>query len=364
MSRLKRGLRGQLMPELVSSQQLDEAVLGVRFTHSSRLAALTASGSLWLASGPGNSLGRLGGHERGGLVLAVEPNGSLLASGGQDGLLRIWDTANGQSITTAPTGMPWVERAAWQPGGRLIAATAGRRVGVWDIDGNRLGLSHEHASTVADLAWKPDGTQIATASYGGVTSLTSDGNGSHGHVPFKGSSLVLAWQPQGNFLAVGNQDATVVFVIVATGETLQMWGFPAKVLAMDWSADGRWLATAAGPGVILWDASGRGPRGRVPTVLAGHFGIATTLAWQPKGPILASGGKDCLVCLHVPSRHLRAAQPDSDEPPTIEAEDSVSTEYEVTALAWTPGGNLLAIGDRGGNVSIYRVGPVGRGREA
>ena len=87
----------------------------------------------------------------------------------------------------------------------------------------------------ADLAWKPDGTQIATAAYGGAAYLAADAAGPHNAAILKGSSLVLAWQPQGRYLAVGNQDETVLFVTAETGETLQMWGFPSKVLAMAWS---------------------------------------------------------------------------------------------------------------------------------
>lgn len=31
-----------------------------------------------------------------------------------------------------------------------------------------VGMSDEHASTLADIAWQPDGARIATAAYGGV----------------------------------------------------------------------------------------------------------------------------------------------------------------------------------------------------
>ena len=356
MSRLKQKLRGRLTVQKVSSMRLDEAVIGLHFTHASQLAALTAAGSVWLTATTPMEPRRLGGHHQGGLALDAEPGGMRLASGGQDGLLRVWDVVEGQQIAAVQTGTAWVERVAWQPEGSRIATTAGRRVGVWNADGLLLGLSDDHASTVADLAWKPDGTQIATAAYGGAAYLAADAAGPHNAAILKGSSLVLAWQPQGRYLAVGNQDETVLFVTAETGETLQMWGFPSKVMAMAWSGDGRLLATAAGPGVILWDTSGRGPKGRVPAVLAGHTGVVTTLAWQPQGPILASGGSDGRVCLSTPASHVRDVPRADGEPTTIDHEASIPLNDDVTAVCWSTGGRLLAVGDRGGVVSVYRFG--------
>ena len=355
MSRVKRRLRGSLSVQKIASLRLDEAVVAVQFVQGSRLAAITASGSVWLGEGSVADWQWIGEHSGGGLALAVQPGGALVASGGLDGTLRLWRAADGTRAATVQTGADWVERIAWRPDGSRLAATAGRRVGVWSAAGEPIGVSDEHASTVADIAWQPDGSRIATAAYGGVAYLTPTAGGPTDHVALKGSSLALGWQPQAKYLACGNQDATVLFVLVETGDTLQMWGFPAKVLALSWSDDGRWLATAAGSGVILWDASGAGPRGRTPTVLEGHFGFVTTVAWQPQGRVLASGGADGQVCLFTPTLRRPRASQSADDPPTIEADDSLRLEGEVTALAWTSGGGLLAVGDRSGALSIYRV---------
>jgi WD40 repeat protein len=356
MSGVKRRLRGSLTVQKLGAVRLDEAVVGLAFLQGSRYAALTASGGLYLADAAGGEARRLGGHEQGGLTLAVQPGGMRVATGGQDGTIRLWDTAAGRETCAIETGTAWVERVAWRPNGSRFAAALGRRVGVWAADGSRLGISDDHASTVADIAWSPDGSRIATAAYGGAAFLSSEGAGPSDHVALKGSSLLLAWQSQGRYLAVGNQDATVLFVLVESLDTLQMWGFPTKVMALGWSDDGRALATAAGSGVILWDASGAGPKSRTPTILEGHFGSVTTLAWQPRGPILASGGSDGQVCLAVPARPATRRRRGDADPPTIEADHSITLDAEATALVWTPAGSLLAVGDRSGTVAVHRVG--------
>jgi len=356
MSGVKRRLRGSLTVQKVGAVRLDEAVLAVEFVQGSTYAALTASGSVWLADAMAGEARRLGGHDHGGLALAAQPGGTLMATGGQDGTIRLWDAAAGRQVAACEAGTPWVERLAWRPDGSRFAATLGRRVGVWDSTGRQLGTSDEHASTVADIAWSPDGSRIATAAYGGAAFLSPEAAGPTEHVVLKGSSLLLAWQPQANYLAVGNQDATVLFVLVESLDTLQMWGFPTKVTSLGWSDDGRTLATAAGSGVILWDASGPGPKGRTPTIVEGHFGSVTTLAWQPRGAILATAGSDGQVCLSVPSRHGSRRRRSDGEPPTVEADDSIPLDAEATTLAWTAAGGLLAVGDRSGTVAVHRVG--------
>jgi WD40 repeat protein len=355
MSRLKRRRHRSLAIEKAWSTQLDEAVVGLGFVQGSRVAAITAAGTVWAVDGAAGIARRLGQHDNGGLTLTVQPAGAMIATGGQDGVIRLWDAVAGRSVATISTGAAWVERIAWRPDGTRFAAAVGKRVGVWDRGAEVVGFSSDHASTVADIVWQPDGGRIATAAYGGAAFLTVEGSGPTDHVALKGSSLLLAWQPQGRYLAMGNQDATVMFILIEEQETLQMWGFPARVRAMTWSDDGRWLATAAGSGVVLWDASGRGPKGRTPTLLEGHMKFVTTLAWQPKGPLVASGGDDAQICLFAPSRQVARRVPGDEGPPAIDAEDSIPLGAEATALAWSAGGGLLVAGDRSGTVSTFRM---------
>ena len=58
----------------------------------------------------------------------------------------------------------------------------------------------------------------------------------------------------------------------------------------------------------------------------------------------------------VPGKPSPRRRRGAADPPTIEADHSITLDAEATALVWTPAGSLLAAGDRSGTVAVHRVG--------
>jgi WD40 repeat protein len=67
--------------------------------------------------------------------LALSAGAALLATGGEDGVVRVWETATGREVAAFDWGFGPVYAAAFAPDG-MTAAAAGRdfRVVVWDVD--------------------------------------------------------------------------------------------------------------------------------------------------------------------------------------------------------------------------------------
>jgi WD40 repeat protein len=159
---------------------------------------------------------------------------------------------------------------------------------------------------------------------------------------WKGSTLVVAWSPDGRYIATGDQDATVHFWVVKSGEDLQMWGYPTKVRELSWDGASRYLATGGGPAVTVWDCSGKGPAGTTPLSLEAHEDYVSALAFQGAGPLLASGGEDGIVALWRPGA--------SKMPRALE-----NLGAAVSGLAWSPDDRAVAAGGEDGGVAALEA---------
>jgi WD40 repeat protein len=123
-----------------------------------------------------------------------------------------------------------------------------------------------------------------------------------------------------------------------------MYGYAHKVKELSWDFTSRYLATGGGSLVCVWDCGGKGPEASKPQMLEGHAedGNLTAVAFQHKGYLLASVGRDGKVLLW---------QPGNKKAPLV---GSDQFEGEATTLVWVSGGKSLAVGSGIGEVVIYR----------
>ena len=148
--------------------------------HQARVATLACSGDgRWLASG--DASGRLiirdasdfsiradvqAAHLRVLRTLAFSPDSQTLATGGDDGLIHLWDPATGTRAQTIAGHENSVFSLAYRPDGRVIASgdTAGTIV-LWDAASRRnLAQFKPHQTMIFCLAFSPDGTCLASGS--------------------------------------------------------------------------------------------------------------------------------------------------------------------------------------------------------
>jgi WD40 repeat protein len=321
---------------------LDESAVSVGWSSSgSWLAAASASGAVSIfETGGGQCVQQLTAHRFGATRVAWHPQLSLLATAGQDGMVRLWEPRLDGLFAELNCGAEWVEHLAWSDSGNYLATAAGRKLKVWDKAGTLVREYPDHPHTIADITWKADSEELVSACYGQLKFWSPEEAQAQRTFSWKGSMLALAWSPDGRYLCHGNQDATVHFWIVKSGQELQMWGYPTKVRELAWDPRSRYLATGGGASITVWDCSGKGPANTKPAVLKYHDAPVSRLTYQRSGSVMASGCGSGQVALWKPSKR--------------KIPDAIgSLPGAIIDLAWSHDDGLLAAAAEDGSVAIY-----------
>jgi Planctomycete cytochrome C/WD domain, G-beta repeat len=153
-----------------------DAIYDARLSPDGRLLATGSYDrhvNLWEVAS-GKLVRTLSGHNGAIFELAFSPDGSVLASASADGTVKIWSIATGERLDTL--GQPEGEQSAVTispDGDWIVAGGADRQVRMWRLVSrerpqvNPIEYSRTaHDSPIVDLAFSPDGSRLVTASEG------------------------------------------------------------------------------------------------------------------------------------------------------------------------------------------------------
>jgi WD40 repeat protein len=296
----------------------------------------------------------LSGHSHGIWSIAFSPIpsntpdegglGGLLASSGQDNVVKLWDINSGNCVRTLQGHSDWIESVAWSPNGMTLASGSNdHTVRLWDIrNGQCSHILQGHKGEIWSVAFSSDGSTLVSGSADQTVKLwdTSDGLCRQTLQGYMNPVSAIAFSLDGKTLVSGSHDHKLRWWDVSTGSCLKtLQAHQGWIWSVALSPNGEQVATASMDRTVkLWDAR---TYDRLHTFI-GHTHPVTSVAYSPDGALLASGSMNCTVKLW---------NPDTGEC----LKTLVGHTSRVFWVAFSPDGQMLASAGHDDTVRLWDV---------
>lgn len=322
----------------------------IRTIAVSRDGSLLASGGedgtvkIWKFEDGGDTpIATLAGHERevNSVAFGALEHG-ILATGGSDGTVRLWDRSGSQLGAPLRGHEGPVNAVAISPDGQWIAsAGADAAIRLWRRDGAPLAsLWDRSRAPIWSIAISPDGRRVASAGDDGRVGIWSIGSKRGRSVAARGHEArvnSVAFTPDGQRIVSGSDDRTVRIWNLDGGQHGRtMTGHESEVNAVAVDSAGGGLVTGDQDGTVRrfdWDGNQLG------RPFFGPDGPVRSVAYLPAGRVIVIAGADGTVRV----RDFRGVQLGSP---------IATTGQPIRAALFARDGRQMAFGGDNGKLRI------------
>jgi hypothetical protein len=278
------------------------------------------------------------GHEA--ICLAYSPDGTLLATGGTDSRVHVWNMATGAHKMEVKT-RKWPRALCFSPDGNyLITAGKDERLKKWNLQTGELVYAQKgHRAQIVSVDISPDGKYIATGGADGKVILWDFNSGSilrelRAH---RDNVNAVCFHPGSKQLATGSADKYIIEWSIPSGNQIRKFkAHKSWIRALAYSPDGTLLASAGDDkNIIIWK------NGVQNNSLLAHRDWIQTLAFSPDGHYLLSGGHDkYLILWELPSGKIKYKQKLADK---------------VMDVLFSPDGKTMAAADFSYKIPVWHT---------
>jgi WD40 repeat protein len=224
-------------------------------------------------------------------AVAFNPDGRLLAGGGDGPAVKLWAVDTGQEVCSLPVP-EYCSALAFSPSGETLAC-GGTELALWDVKmEQKVRAITDSPSDVRAVRFSSDGKVLASVSGGREPAVylwdADTGKLLHTLSGHSQTVLAIAFNPNGKTMVSGSEDKTVRLWDSDNGKRIKILpNHSAPVRAVAFSHDGDRFASASDDGtVIVWEAlTGNSVR----TWREQRSGEPHWLAFTPDGKTLIVG---------------------------------------------------------------------------
>ena len=257
---------GQEVAQLRHGTSIGKARFSPDGTRMLLLGDFELKASLWDLT-TGREIGRLR-HGRNILAVAFSPDSTRLVSFDAGKITRLWITATGREqpwgartrLWDAASGreQPWTElMTQWtaafsSDGSRLATGSSDQMVRLWEPASGEEMARLQHDNTITLVTFSPDGTRLATCTAGHTVRLWDTASGREVTRRTSDDAVTrVGFSPDGARLLIVGGSAGLLLDAAAGGE-LTRADHHAEIKDVAFSPDGAQLATVADRTVYLW----------------------------------------------------------------------------------------------------------------
>ncbi|ACK68582.1 WD-40 repeat protein [Gloeothece citriformis PCC 7424] len=270
--------------------------------------------------------------------------GRILASGSQDGTIKLWNLESGTEIRTLKGHDQTVWSVSFSLDGKTLASgSVDKTIKLWNLEsGTEIRTLKGHDQTVWSVSFSPNGKTLASGSVDKTIKLSNLESGAEirtlkGH---DSSITSVSFSPDGKTLASGSMDKTIKLWNLETGKEIRtLKGHDDSVNSVSISPDGKTLASGSDDKTIKLSNLESGTEIRT---LKGHDDAVNSVSFSPNGKTLASGSRDNTVKLW----NLQSGA----EIRTIRGHDDT-----VWSVSFSPDGKTLASGSWDGTIKLWNL---------
>ncbi len=230
-------------------------------------------------------------------AVAIVPGGGLVATAGDDHVVRIWSTASGRIVHTLQGHGDWVRSLAFSPDGKVLASGGDdRHVILWQVANGKL-LAHlpPHPHAVYSIAYNPEGSRLAAAGFEQTVRLYDPAAGALvRELDGPGVDLrSVVFSPDGRQMAAAGRNGQIRVWNMPSGTVqFDIAAGPGRIRTLAFVPNGqRLVSSGEGHAIAIWDASsGRAAR---PNRLPGGQGAVD--GRLRRRACIATGGSDNVV---------------------------------------------------------------------